>query len=89
MVRTELWFCLLAYNLIRMKMLQSGIVLDRDVRSMSFTTTMQMLASTWTFYAVVGVIKPISDWAIHSSGRETVGIVPDGLRRERTNDGPN
>lgn len=51
MVLTELWSCLLAYNLIRMKMLQSGITIDRDVRSMSFTQTMTLLAGGWVLLA--------------------------------------
>lgn len=55
MVLTELWSCLLAYNLIRMKMLQSGITLDRDVRSMSFVQTMTLLAGGWVLLAATGV----------------------------------
>ena len=51
MVLTELWSCLLAYNLIRMKMLQRGIAADRDVGSMSFTQTMTLLASGWVLLA--------------------------------------
>ncbi|EDL61153.1 hypothetical protein PM8797T_02959 [Gimesia maris DSM 8797] len=46
MVLTELWSCLLAYNLIRLKMLQSGMATGRDPRSLSFTTTQQMLAAS-------------------------------------------
>ena len=72
MVRTVLWSCLPAYNLIRMKMLQSGSVLDRDVRSISSTTTMQLLAANWTLYAVIRVDKRIGDWAINGSDKETV-----------------
>ncbi len=45
MVRTELWSCLLAYNLIRLKMLQSCTANGRDPRSVSFTTTLQLLAN--------------------------------------------
>tara|TARA_R110002095_G_scaffold156646_2_gene136047 strand:- start:2878 stop:3414 length:537 start_codon:yes stop_codon:yes gene_type:complete len=47
MVLTELWSCLLAYNLIRLKMLQSSLSTGRDPRSLSFTTTQQMLATNW------------------------------------------
>jgi len=78
MVRTELWSCLLAYNLIRLKMLQSCAVTGRDPRSVSFTTTMQLLATNWLLCAVVGVTPdlaalgqavPISQRAGHRDGR--------------------
>jgi len=55
MVRTELWSCLLAYNLIRLKMLQSCTESGRDPRSLSFTTTLQLLATNWLLCAVIGV----------------------------------
>lgn len=55
MVLTELWSCLLAYNLIRFKMLQSGITAGRDPRSLSFTTTQQMLATNWLPGAVTKI----------------------------------
>ena len=47
MVHQELWAGLLAYNLIRQSILQSA--LDSEVRPerLSFTATMQFLASTW------------------------------------------
>jgi hypothetical protein len=55
MVRTELWSCLLAYNLVRLKMLQSSIVGSRDVRGMSFTKTMVTLGNDWLFKATIVV----------------------------------
>jgi len=60
MVRAELWSCLLAYNLIRLKMLQSCAVSGRDPRSVSFTTTMQLLATNWLLCAVVGVTPELA-----------------------------
>lgn len=57
MVLTELWSCLLAYNLIRFKMLQSSLSTGRDPRSLSFTTTQQMLAVNW----LTGAITKITD----------------------------
>lgn len=78
MVLTELWSCLLAYNLIRLKMLQSGISAGRDPRSLSFTTTQQMLATSWLLCAVVGVSNelvilgqqiPSSERVGHRNGR--------------------
>jgi hypothetical protein len=55
MVRAELWSCLLAYNLTRLKMLQSGIDGSRDVRSMSFTKAMVMLGTNWLLCAARGI----------------------------------
>ncbi len=78
MVRTELWSCLLAYNLIRLKMLQSCGAQGRDPRSVSFTTTMQLLATNWLLCAVIGVtdelaqlgqVMPCSEQVGHREGR--------------------
>lgn len=55
MVRAELWSCLLAYNLTRLKMLQSGIDGSRDVRSMSFTKALVMLGTNWLMCAACGI----------------------------------
>ena len=73
MVRTELWSCLLAYNLIRMKMLQSCAVGGRDPRSVSFTTTMQLLAANWLLCAVIGVTKELAELGQATSCSEQVG----------------
>ena len=53
MVQTEIWSCLLAYNLIRMKMLQSCAANGRMPRTLSFTTTMQLLANNWILASVM------------------------------------
>jgi hypothetical protein len=47
MVRKEIWVCLLAYNLIRQKMLQAALEKDISPRAMSFTNAMQVLAASW------------------------------------------
>jgi hypothetical protein len=86
MVRTELWSCLLAYNLIRVKMLQSCAAEGREARSLSFATTQQMLASNWLLCAVVGVTPelvklgqtaPCSQRVGHRDGR----VEPRGNKR--------
>lgn len=77
MVLTELWSCLLAYNLIRMKMLQSGITIDRDVRSMSFTQTMMFLASGWVLLAATGTDAFVVRLGQTAPGDELVGHRPD------------
>jgi hypothetical protein len=78
MVRTELWSCLLAYNLIRLKMLQSSAARGRDPRSMSFTATLQLLATNWLLCAVIGITAelaglgqgmPCSEQVGHREGR--------------------
>jgi hypothetical protein len=47
MVRKEIWTCLLAYNLIRQKMLQAALEKDISPRAMSFTNAMQVVAAGW------------------------------------------
>jgi len=73
MIRTELWSCLLAYNLIRLKMLQSCAVHGRDPRSVSFTTTMQLLATNWLLCAVIGVTATLASLGNAMPSSEQVG----------------
>jgi len=76
MVRTEIWSCLLAYNLIRMKMLQSCAVNGRMPRTLSFTTTMQLLANNWILATVV-LTKELVELGQQTSASEVVGNRPD------------
>lgn len=50
-IERELWTGLLAYNLVRAKMLQSGCEAKREIRSMSFTETYQLLSTNWLLCA--------------------------------------
>jgi hypothetical protein len=84
MVRTELWSCLLAYNLIRLKMLQSCAESGRDPRSLSFTTTLQLLATNWVLCAVVGVSSEMATLGQQASGSQRVGH-RDGRVEPRVN----
>lgn len=77
MVRTEIWSCLLAYNLIRAKMLQSSSASGRDPRSLSFTVTMQLLGTNWVLCAVVGVTPELAELGQQASSSEVVGNRPD------------
>ena len=52
MVRTELWSCLLVYNLIRESMLQAALHSGRTCRSLSLTATLQMLGTLWLSNAI-------------------------------------
>ncbi len=76
MVRTELWSCLLAYNLIRLKMLQSCATSGRDPRSLSFTTTLQLLGTNWLLCAVIGATPELSNLGQAASSSERVGHRP-------------
>ena len=73
MVLAELWSCLLAYNLIRLKMLQSCTAQGRDPRSLSFTTTQQLLATNWLLCAVIGVTDELRDLGQQACCSERVG----------------
>ena len=84
MVRTELWSCLLAYNLIRLKMLQICAASGRDPRSLSFTTTQQLLATTWVLCAVISVSSEMATLGQQASGSQRVGH-RDGRLEPRAN----
>ncbi len=84
MVRTELWSCLLAYNLIRLKMLQSCVESGRDPRSLSFTTTLQLLATNWLLCAVIGVSQELATLGQEASRSQRVGH-RDGRVEPRVN----
>ena len=72
MVKTEIWSCLLAYNLIRMKMLQSCAANARMPRTLSFTTTMQLLATNWVL-ASVALSEQLIELGRQTSCSEVVG----------------
>ena len=55
MVRTELWSCLLVYNLLRESMLQAAQHGGRACRSLSLTATLQLLGNLWLSNAIRGV----------------------------------
>jgi DDE family transposase len=52
MVRTELWSCLLVYNLLRESMLQGARASGRTCRTLSLTATLQMLGNLWLCAAI-------------------------------------
>ena len=78
MVKTEIWSCLLAYNLIRIKMLQSCAVNGRMPRTLSFTTTMQLLAGTWVLAAVM-LTQELVQLGLETSSSQKVGNRPDRI----------
>ncbi len=78
MVQTEIWSCLLAYNLIRMKMLQSCAANGRMPRTLSFTTTMQLLANNWILASVM-LTNELVELGCQISSSQIVGNRPDRI----------
>ncbi len=72
MVQTEIWSCLLAYNLIRLKMLQSCSANGRMPRTLSFTTTQQLLANNWLLASVM-LTAELVELGQQTSSSEFVG----------------
>ena len=73
----EIWTGMLTYNLIRTKMLQSGYDAGREIRSMSFTETYQLLSTNWLLCACVGVSGAMAVSAQRQGTCAIVGHRPD------------
>jgi hypothetical protein len=73
MVRTELWSCRLAYNLIRLKMLQSCAATERHPRSLSLATSLQLLGTRWLPCAVIGVTEELAQVGQRAPCSQRVG----------------
>ena len=54
-------------------MLQSGVAAGRDPRSLSFTTTQQLLATIWLLCAVIGLTDELSLHGQQACCSEQVG----------------
>lgn len=68
----ELWTGMLTYNLVRLKMLQSGYATRREIRSMSFTETYQLLSTNWLLCGCIGVKNSM---AVASQQQGTCAII--------------
>jgi hypothetical protein len=77
MVKAELWSCLLAYNLVRMKMLQCGLGAGRETRSVSFSATVTQIATTWLSCAITGVNDELAILGQSSPLTEPAGQRPN------------
>lgn len=77
MLRTEFWSCLLAYNLIRAKILQSCATSGREPRSLRFTAKMRLLGKNRLLCAVIGVTSVLAQLGEEASSSELVGHRPD------------
>jgi hypothetical protein len=75
-IERELWTGLLTYNFVRSKMLQAAYSFDREVRSLSFTETYQVLSTNWLLCACVGVSKPMASASLGQSVCAVVGNRP-------------
>ena len=84
MVRTELWSCLLVYNLIRESMLQASLHSGRPCRTLSVTATLQMLGNLWLPSAIPGVVGELRDLFLKHQVSVQVGHRP-GRREPRAN----
>lgn len=51
----EIWTAMLTYNLVRLKMLQSGYSARREIRSLGYTETFQLLSTNWLLCACTEV----------------------------------
>ena len=78
-IERELWTGVLTYNLVRTKMLQSGFEAKREVRSLSFTETYQLLSTNWLLCACQ---VPNEAMVISAQLQGVCAIV--GTRPERT-----
>jgi putative transposase len=79
MVRKEVWIAMLAYNLIRQKILQSALANGKLPREISFTAAVQKIAASWTSTLLLDDTKMrvlIETTLKHLSG-QCVGHRPD------------
>jgi hypothetical protein len=78
MVRKEIWACLLAYNLIRQKMLQSALEKGIVPRRLSFTNALQVVTAGWMVANVLdkNTHEALVKMELNSIASQTVGKRP-------------
>ena len=79
MVRREIWTALLAYNLIRQKLLQTASGTNLSPRQLSFTAALQTIVASWTTALAVGdaIMMTLSEALLSSLAGHEVGNRPD------------
>jgi putative transposase len=79
MVRTEMWVCLLAYNLIRKAMLEAACEAGVSPRELSFATAMQTIAASWMtlICADQALLSTLIVAQLASLAEQTVGDRPN------------
>jgi hypothetical protein len=78
MVQKEIWTCLLAYNLIRLKLLESAMAKGKCPLTLSFANGLQLLAATWT-------VGPLINDAL---SERLTGIFLEGCANQTVGDRP-
>jgi putative transposase len=88
MVRTEMWTCLLAYNLIRRTMLQAARASGISPCALSVTVAMQSIAATWLVIvqsneatAALLIESAWSNLAEHVIGKRPGRVEPRAVKR--------
>ncbi len=77
MVRTELWSCLLVYNLLRESLLHAAQHSGRACRSLSLTATLQLFGNLWLSNAIRGVDAGLRELFFEHQIAIKVGHRPD------------
>lgn len=89
-VRQELWTGLLAYNLVRQSILQSAVRVGCRPDTVSFTASLQLMATTWLLAATLHRTSQIIDLlmslrtthgAAHRVGNRPHRVEPRAIRR--------
>ena len=88
MVRKEIWTCLLAYNLIRQRILQAALLAELSPRQISFSGAMQKIAASWQAILLcaeerVGTLieTHLRDLATHGIGDRPGRVEPRAIKR--------
>jgi putative transposase len=88
MVTKEIWTCLLAYNLIRQRILQAALLAKLSPRQISFTAAMQKIAASWQAIllcdehrAPTMIETHLRDLATHRIGDRPDRVEPRAVKR--------
>jgi len=88
MVTKEIWTCLLAYNLIRQRILQAALVAELSPRQISFTAAMQKIAASWQVILLCNeeqartlIETHLRDLATHRIGDRPDRVEPRAIKR--------
>jgi|ERR1700723_1712840 len=79
MVTKEIWTCLLAYNLIRQRILQAALLAKLSPRQISFTAAMQKIAASWTtiLVCVAEIARTLIEVHLQDIAKHLIGDRPN------------
>lgn len=79
MVTKEIWTCLLAYNLIRQRILQAALLAKLSPRQISFAAAMQKIAASWQaiLLCTEECVRTMIDTHLRDLATQRVGDRPD------------